>query len=75
MLPLYCTFDEHNVKMEKELNIVFPGNISKEKGLDYIIKMNNYIHQNNLPINLIILGEIYPNNINTSLQVLVDYIN
>lgn len=67
LLPLLYTFDECNVKQEK-INIVFPGIIPKEKGLDYIIKMDSYIYEKNLPINLIVLGNIYPENIKYQLK-------
>ncbi len=58
MLPLSYTFDECNIKMQEKLNIVFLGTMDKDKGLDYIIKIDDYVSKNHLPINVILLGEI-----------------
>ena len=60
-LPLTRTFRAEFASRDR-LRIVFPGFMRREKGEAYLLIANQFIRENNLPIELIVLGE-YRNDI------------
>ena len=54
-LPLSKTFRAEFASRER-LRIVFPGFMRREKGEKYLLLANEFIRQENLPIELIVLG-------------------
>lgn len=55
-LPLSKTF-RAEFAMRDRLRIVFPGFMRREKGEAYLLIANQFIRENGLPIELIVLGE------------------
>ena len=54
-LPLKKTFKRVFVEREK-IRIVFLGHIYKNKGTEYLLLANEYVKQNHLPIEFLVLG-------------------
>ena len=54
-LPLKRTFKEKFAQREK-IRIVFLGHIFKNKGEEYLLCANEFVRQNNLPIEFLVVG-------------------